>query len=284
MKLDGHLPDAGAVLLGRPVAPRRAEGPRADLLTGLPTLPAGVQALLLGGAPRNPETAGHRPFAAELVEATRRLNWFDVGVLAAQAIYLSALQSPLRAGQPAGPAAPDLPADSRFVVADLIQRSTEAFTRMVRGFFETFLGREPAAGEEAGWVTLLLRGWTEEQVLAAFLDTEEFGRRAASLAPGTTADESFVRALHGLLLLRPAAEAELGDWLAALPDLGRARLAHVVLCSTEYRRLRVAAFFEELAGRPGDEGEVAAWAAAPFPLFAVRQIFETRPDLFRNGS
>ncbi len=55
----------------------------------------------------------------------------------------------------------------------------------------------------------------------------------------------------------------------------------MLLGSAEYRRLRVAAFFEEFAGRPADEAEVAAWADSPFPLLAVRQFFETRPELFR---
>jgi hypothetical protein len=215
---------------------------------------------------------------AETARVPGHLIWAELGVLAAQAFYLGSLRAPADLeSSPAGTAT-DLPDQTRLIIADLLRGSTEAFSRLVRSFFQNFLGRPPAAGEEVGWVELLMRGQTEETVLAVFLSTEEFGDRATLLAPAATPDESYVQALHALLLQRQATSAELATWLTALAAVGRAGVASVLVASTEYRRLRIAALFEEWIGQPGEPAAITAWATTPFPLLVIRQHLIARSD------
>jgi hypothetical protein len=200
-----------------------------------------------------------------------------VGQLLAQALYLGGLQQ--AAGRPGGEAGPvAAPAESHMAVADLVQRSADAFTRLVQGFYRLFLNRLPAGGEEQGWVQLLLAGKTEEEVLSSFLSTAEFGERAAALGAGGSADERYLQALYGLLLQRPATEAEVSAWLGALPSLGRAGVASFLLRSVEFRSRAVAALSQDLLGRPATEAEVADWANSPFDVGTIRNFFAALAD------
>jgi hypothetical protein len=172
------------------------------------------------------------------------------------------------------------PGDSGLAVADLIQRSTDAFTRLVRQFYQFFLGRDAKPGEEQGWVAALQGGQTQEQVLASFLSTPEFASRANTLIPTGTPDERYLQALYQVLLQRPATEVELSSWLNALPSLQRRGVALVLLGSTEYRSLQVAAMYSALLGRAAPPEEVAAWASSPFDLLTIQGYLQARPDLF----
>jgi hypothetical protein len=204
----------------------------------------------------------------------------DLGQLLAQAFYLSKLKQagaspdPHRAG-----ALLQSPSDTRLLVADLIQRSTEALTRLVQGFYVYFLGRAAAAEEEAGWVGMLLNGQTEEQVLSAFLSTAEFYTRAGTLVPAGTGDERFIRTLYELLLQRPASDAEVAGWLGALPGLGRGGVASALLASQDYRSRRIEGYYQEFVGRPAGATEVASWAGSPFDLLTIRLFFESHSDV-----
>src|SRR5207244_543895 len=60
------------------------------------------------------------------------------------------------------------PAGAAGVVA-AIEQFPEACTRLVQKWYLSYLGRPAQGGEEQGWVAALLRGATEEQVLAAML-------------------------------------------------------------------------------------------------------------------
>jgi hypothetical protein len=207
----------------------------------------------------------------------------DLGRILAQALYLGNLKQPGANPDPQAAAALlQAPGDTRLLVADLIQRSTEAFTRLVQAFYVHFLGRAAAAGEEAGWVGMLLSGQTEEQVLSAFLSTAEFYTRAGGLVPAGTADERFVRALYDLLLQRPATDGEVGGWLGALPALGRGGVAAALLASAEYRSRRVEGYYRDLLGRPAGAAEVASWADSPFDLLTIRLFFEGHADRLAN--
>jgi hypothetical protein len=208
----------------------------------------------------------------------------DLGQALAQALYLGNLRpNDADARAESGPEAVAAPGDPRLVVADLIQRSTEAFTRLVQGFYLFFLGRAALAGEENGWVAMLLRGQTEEQVLAAFLSTAEFGERANRLSRTGTSDERFLQALYRLLFGRMPAEAERSNWLSALPRLGRGGVASLLLASTEYRTLQIETYYLDLLRRPGGPAEVAAWAESPFDLLTLRLFFEARPEWLAGG-
>jgi hypothetical protein len=199
-----------------------------------------------------------------------------LGGFFAQAFSLGALNGrDAGSGPDAGAVALQPVHDSQLVLADLTQRLTDAFTRLVQSFYLHFLGRAAAAGEVTGWVGLLLSGQTEEQVLSAFLSTAEFYRHVATLVPAGTGDERFVQGLYTLLLGRPAGDAELGGWLNALPTLGRDGVASALLHSTEYRSRQVEFYFQGLLQRPATPAEVAAWAGSPFDLRTIRLLLET---------
>jgi hypothetical protein len=209
-----------------------------------------------------------------------RIGLSEVGQLVAQAVFLGSLKRLESAATAAAPTVLQTPADSQLLVADLIQRSTEAFGKLVKGFFEMFLGRAPGEGEESGWVGMFLAGQTEEQVLSAFLGTTAFYERTGKLVAAGTPDERFIEGLYTLLLGRSATEAELSGWSAALPGLGRSGVAAFLLASTEYRSQQIATYFEEQLQRAGTPAEIAGWAAAPFDLLNIRMLFETNPERF----
>jgi hypothetical protein len=218
---------------------------------------------------------GDRPPAAEDAPDFRS-SLLKVGTFLAQAFYLHKLQPAAAAAGGAGQAA----ADPRFQVAEVVKEAAVEVTRLVRGFYERFLGRAALNGEEQGWVSMLLGGQTEEQVLSAVLSTEEFGRRASALIASVTPDEAFIQALYALVLLRAATDEELTSWLTALPTLSRRGVAYSVLRSVEYRKAQVEAYYRELSQREGDADEVAAWAATPFDLRKIRELLMSRPELF----
>ena len=288
---------AGDASSPRTRTPPGAPGP-GDLTTGLFELPgAGLAPAgdLLGNlvaghglAPVPPGQGRVRlavpaaPLAGAPAEA-RHWSVADLGQILAQAFYLGNLKPAGAHPDPQAVAALlQAPGDTRLLVADLIQRSTEALTRLVQAFYVHFLGRAAAAGEESGWVAMLLSGQTEEQVLSAFLSTAEFYTRAGGLVPAGTGDERFIRALYDLLLQRPAGDAEVGGWLGALPALGRGGVASALLTSVEYRSRRIETYYRELLRRPAGTAAVASWASSPFDLLTIRLFFESHPDLLRN--
>jgi hypothetical protein len=209
-----------------------------------------------------------------------RIGLSEVGQLLAQAVFLGSLRRLDAAATVTAPTALQTPADSQLLIADLIQRSTEAFSKLVKGFFEMFLGRAAGDGEEAGWVGMFLAGQTEEQVLSAFLGTAAFYERTGQLITSGTPDERFIDGLYTLLLGRSATETELSGWCAALGGLGRSGVASFLLTSTEYRSRHIATYFEEQLQRAGTPAEIASWAAAPFDLLNIRMLFETCPERF----
>src|SRR5262249_15528139 len=120
-----------------------------------------------------------------------------------------------------------------------IQRSAEARTFLVKGWYQTFLGRQAVNGEEQGFVSLLLSGQTEEQVLGGILGSQEFFNRAQTLIGSGTPDERFVAALYQLLLNRAAAPGEIAVWVPLIPSIGRSGVARAIEGTLEYRELQV---------------------------------------------
>jgi hypothetical protein len=260
MEPDEELPDCGA-RPGVAVVP----GPSA-----VPTIPVALPAL-------------HAGVPAATDPADSPLSIRELSRILAQALYLGSLKRP--GSEASADAASELAqatGDTRLLVADLVQRSSEAFGRLVQCFFVLFLGRAAEAGEDTGWVAMLLGGDSEEKVLSAFLSTAEFYNRAGTLVPAGAGDERFIQALYRLLLHRPATDAEAGGWLSALPALGRAGVAYQLLASAEYRALQVQSFYDELLHHPAPTAEVAVWAQSPFDLLTIRLFFEARPEVLRG--
>src|SRR5262249_26515517 len=182
-----------------------------------------------------------------------------LGQIVAQALYLGGLRQALGGTTAdAPPVVAQPPGDARLLVADLVRQSSEAFTRLVRGFYQVLLGRLPEPGEEAGWVGMFLNGHTQEQVLSALLGTADFAERAEALVATGTAEERLLGAMYLLLLRRPASEEETQSWTAALGTLGARRLLPARLGGVPHaadRRLlpgvRAAAGHARGAGRLG---------------------------------
>jgi hypothetical protein len=300
-----------APALAAPEAPVRDGAPSALQDTGL-LRSALLQPLLLparldgvedwgSDAARTPDAAA--PPAVLLPETARRGDagdpesaprqgghadpspWVPLGGLLAQVFYLGGLKQADAA--PEAEAAVEglqAPGDVRLVVADLIQRSTEVFTQLIQSFYALFLGREAAAGEEQGWVGMLLAGRTQEDVLGAFLSTREFYDRATVLVHSGTPDERYVQALHQVLLHRSALPQEVSGYLAALSGTvggaGRAVLPSLLVRSVEYRTQQIEALYRTLLARQ-DAGalraaEIAAWACSPFDLLTIRTFLVGR--------
>lgn len=175
-----------------------------------------------------------------------------------------------------------------WVVANAIERSPEARTRLVKGWYVTHLGRLPGLGEEQHWVRLMLAGMAEEQVLSGILGSPEYYNRTARLvgAAAASTDEHFVRALFRQVLGRDAGEVEVANFQAnILPKFGRHGTAWIVLNSAEHRGNVVQAYYWRLLGRTAMATEVNAWVfARPWhDLTMLRVGFESSGEFYVNG-
>jgi FG-GAP-like repeat len=201
-----------------------------------------------------------------------RFSLTDLGRVMAGVLAVGSLKS-LESGS-AAPVAPGgpVPGDVSLLFADVAQRTTEALTKLVKNFYLLFLGRAALPGEENGWLQMLQSGQTEEQVLSAFLGTDEVYARVSGLGATGTPDERFIQGLFTLLFRRAASEAELGGWLAALSSQGRSGVASHLLHSAEYRSRQVEAYYRELVNQAPPAASVASWAGTPYDLRALRGI------------
>jgi hypothetical protein len=256
-----------------PVQPTPASivgaGEAEDLPFSVAPTPLGLVAEMRGGST-----------AAAVVGPGEGRSGLEVSLFAAGGVILPALRLGQYNALAGGALGADVPGHLGLPIAELVKESTESLTALVRGLYRLLLGRAPANGEEQGWVGALLGGQTEEQVLEAFLSTSEFDQRASSLFDSGSPDERYVRALHSVLLGRPATEEEVTAWLAALPELGRDGVAACLVRSNEFRALQVQEFYREQFGQPASPADAAQWAAAPFDLLAIREALAARPDLF----
>src|SRR5262249_22179171 len=108
----------------------------------------------------------------------------------------------------------------RLAVTVGIEQSLEARTRLVRSWYQDYLGR-PATGDEQGWVAMLMNGKSEEEVLAGIISSDEFLSRTRLLIHSGLENERFVRLLYNLLFNRLASDAEVTGWLSVLTKTGR---------------------------------------------------------------
>jgi hypothetical protein len=216
-------------------------------------------------------TAGGRAARLSVLPPSPDDNWIG-------ALYQSVL------GREAGPTETAwwvrvLHGAGRAAVVDGIERSPEARTDLVKGWYSRYLGRPAAGGEEQSWVRMLLAGASEEQTLAGILASPEFLAHSASLGAGRP-EEQFVGALYQLLLNRTPAPAEVSGWVRELPALGRQGVALALLTSAEYRQSVVMSWYETLLDRAGavSAAEVNSWVFANLDLLHVREGFEASAE------
>jgi hypothetical protein len=170
-------------------------------------------------------------------------------------------------------------------VANAIARSPEGLTHAVDGLYVQLLGRQAQGGEELGFVQLLQRGATQEQVVADIVSSPEFAGHANALVGGTNADANFVAALYKLLLNRTAATAEVNGFVGALPALGRAGVGLVIEESPESRGDIATGLFSTLLDRstPPSAAEVAGWVNTGLDVLSMEVAVASSSEYFQNG-
>jgi hypothetical protein len=164
-----------------------------------------------------------------------------------------------------------------------IENSFEARDRLVKRWYQTYLGRPANGTEELGWVGLLQAGQSEEQVLSGILSSHEFYDRAQRMGFAGTAEQNYVRALYQVLLGRPAGDAEVAAWVNALPQLGTQGVALGLLQSQEYRTDQVEGYYNTLLHRPSDPAGRNNWVMSNLDMRTVRLGFEASTEFFANG-
>jgi uncharacterized delta-60 repeat protein len=170
------------------------------------------------------------------------------------------------------------------LVASAIEHSPEARDRQVRSWYQTFLGRNAAPGEEMGWVNFLLNGATEEQALSLFLAGGEFYQRAQTLVSSGTPDERYAQALYMLLLDRTGSAQEVAGQVSALPAAGLTGVALGFLQSVEFRADLVTAYYTVLLHRPADMGSLSAWATSGLDATSMQVGIESVPPFEFNSN
>jgi hypothetical protein len=167
-------------------------------------------------------------------------------------------------------------------VVNGIANSLEAHLRVVRGWYQTYLGRPPSV-KELNRDARALGSKTQEQVLKGIVGSSEFYSLAQGMGFGGTPDENYVRALYKVLLGRTASSTEVADQVAELQRVGQQQLALNFLQSPEYRTDVVKAYYTNLLHRPGSQAEVNGWVYSDLDLLRIRMGIENTADFFRHG-
>lgn len=174
--------------------------------------------------------------------------------------------------------------NGRLIVADAIERSLEARDNLVKGWYQTYLGRTPSNGEELGWANALVRGMRPEQVLSLILGSQEYFNHAASIpgVGGAPSDASFVTALYTQILNRVPAPPEVDYWIGQIARVGRTGVALGFLVSPEYRSNVVLADYNTVLRRSATPtaAEVAGWVNSGLDTTAIRIAFEASVEFF----
>lgn len=167
-------------------------------------------------------------------------------------------------------------------VIEGIKGSVEAISRQVKTWYQEFLGR-PAAGDEEFWVTALLNGAREEDILLNILGSPEFYDRAQTLQSSGTPDERFVESLFEELLGRTPGGEEIAAWVDQIADVGLTGVVNGFVASVEYRARMIEAYYNTLLHRPAAPVGLQAWVNSGFDLNAIRAAIEASDEFRLNG-
>lgn len=177
-------------------------------------------------------------------------------------------------------------AGGRAAVVRGIENSLEARTRLVRTWYQTYLGRA-AGGDEQGWIDSLRGGATEEQVLSRIVGSNEFYNRAQTLISTGSRDERFVQAMYLVLLNRTGDAAELTGWTSILGQSGRSGVALGILKSAELRNLAIDSYYVGFLHRTAESAGKTAWRdvwnSPDANLATVRARFAASDEYFANA-
>jgi hypothetical protein len=273
----GPLQNNGGPTIGAPASPGTVgtELPHA----GSPVIDRGVAA----GAPtadergylRPEDTGGDLPDvgALEFLSSQERF---------VQALYLDELGRPGTLAELDGWVKVLNGSGGQAAVVGGVAGSFEARDRVVKGWYQTYLGRTAMNGEETFWANLLA-SQTQEQALSELLNSAEFFAHAQTLGFSGSANSQFVQALYSLLLNRTPGSSEINSWLNLLPLLGRQGVATDFLLSQEYRMDIVQTDYITLLHRIGDNLGVNHWVTSNLDLANIRLSLESSPEFFGIG-
>jgi hypothetical protein len=178
---------------------------------------------------------------------------------------------------------PVLNANSAAVVAGDIAHSGEATDHLVKTWYQTYLGRTAAGGEEQSFVNSLLQGASEEVVLSRILGSSEFFNHALTLVASGTPQERYVQALYQLLLGRTGGTSEVAGWVSALPQMGEIGVALNIVQSQECRTDLVEGYYNVLLHRPADLPGLEGWVFSGQDALTIRVGIEASAEFFTNG-
>jgi hypothetical protein len=138
--------------------------------------------------------------------------------------------------------------------ANAISHSAEYYTDFVTGVYRQYLKRDPDAPGLSGWVGLLQRGMTDEELEAGFIGSPEYIRNHGGIG------EAWVRGLYQDLLGRTPSPQEVTAWMNLLAGGASSYfIAHGFAASAEREALRVAGDYLHYLGRPSAAAETNAW-------------------------
>jgi hypothetical protein len=167
-------------------------------------------------------------------------------------------------------------------VASGIARSPEARDRLVKAWYVTYLGRPAQGGEEMGFLSSLLAGASQEQVLGVLLGSPEFTSHAQGLSTSDSPQNRVVQTLDQFLLSRAPSSTELAAQLDGLASMGQQELALLLLQGPEYRSNVISRYYSDLLHRPADTAGLAGWVSSGPDLTSVRVGFYTSPEFYSD--
>ncbi len=174
-------------------------------------------------------------------------------------------------------------ANGQQVVAENIEGSLEGRTRLVKTWYQTYLGRGASPLDAQLWPTQLVSGQSEETVLSQILGSAEFFAKSQNLVATGTDQERYVQTLYQVLLKRTASASEIASWLGALNSQGNAAVVKAFLTSAEYRTSQVEAYYTTLLHRPSDAVGRSFWVGSSLNVAQIRIGIDGTSEFFVNG-
>jgi hypothetical protein len=167
----------------------------------------------------------------------------------------------------------------RKAAADGIERSTEALTARVTGWYQKYFKVKPTSAELADAVAFLQKH-TEEETLRQIFTAK------VQVAPGPNLkqqQEQFIELVYHQLLGRAPTLQELDSGEKLLSGNKAGDLVFQILTSQEYRAATVASYFMPRLHRLPKLGEVEQWLASGLDLRGIRVGLESSQEFYDYG-
>jgi hypothetical protein len=170
--------------------------------------------------------------------------------------------------------------NGRFLIVNAIESTLEARSVLVKGWYNTYLGRAAVGGEELFWANLIVQGMAEEVVLAGILSSDGYlaiTPRILGLPAGTPpSPATYIQALYLQLLGRAASAADVNFWLPVFQTQGRFAVSFSIVSSVEHRAREVVSYYSTILNRPNPApADVLFWANSGVDLGTIRKFFRS---------